>query len=333
MSSNSLNPFVPLTPGHSPFDVIKHVRADGEPYWSARELMPYAGYKRWESMLAVVARARLSAQNAGVHVESNFLYIKGIPSKTKSSDDYHLSRYACNLIFMVGDPTKPEIALAQAYFSIMTEAGERGIGHIAFPWAARIRETVIPHTCYLNVHYRGLGHWTVVSQLVPHMILLEEELRHHRMPTKSSDLPDDSVGSRWAHHRRKLERELVKLGGAQDDPSVVHFGPSSLRAPLTFPDRPKPVHVIVYDNRERPFFDKLFADTYLNTGLQSYLDGKPEFKPFDPCARASVATNVSEGLRGVPALIRCDHARRIARAGGRFVAGRPALECTQKGLF
>ena len=32
--------------------------------------------------------------------------------------DYFLSRAACYLIAMNGDPTKPEIAAAQAYFAI-----------------------------------------------------------------------------------------------------------------------------------------------------------------------------------------------------------------------
>jgi DNA-damage-inducible protein D len=37
-------------PATSPFDVYLHRRPDDEPYWCARELMPYLGYAKWERM-------------------------------------------------------------------------------------------------------------------------------------------------------------------------------------------------------------------------------------------------------------------------------------------
>lgn len=109
----------------APFDAIRTTTLEGREFWSARDLMPLLGYDRWENFAAAIDRAKIAAHNSGHDAAQNF------PGATKVSGqrgpaqaDYHLSRYACYLVALNGDPRKPEIANAQTYFVIKTREAE-----------------------------------------------------------------------------------------------------------------------------------------------------------------------------------------------------------------
>lgn len=107
----------------SPFDGIRITTPEGREYWSARDLMPLLGYAAWRDFANAISRARAAAQNTGHDVTSNFASARKI-SETKPAEDFHLSRFACYLIALNGDPRKPEIAAAQTYFVIKTREAE-----------------------------------------------------------------------------------------------------------------------------------------------------------------------------------------------------------------
>ncbi len=102
----------------SPFDQIRHLDGD-QPYWLGRELMIELGYLKWQRFKDAIARAILSCENAKkAKPEDHFIHLPGSVSGSGNfGDDYKLSRHACNLIAMAGDPRKRQIAAAQEYFS------------------------------------------------------------------------------------------------------------------------------------------------------------------------------------------------------------------------
>jgi len=107
----------------SPFDAIRQVRADGSEYWSARDLMPLLGYPRWQDFTPALSRAIVAADAQGLDRHDLF---RGNPEKSggRPREDFHMVRFACYLVAMNGDPRKPEVAAAQAYFAIQTRVAE-----------------------------------------------------------------------------------------------------------------------------------------------------------------------------------------------------------------
>lgn len=113
--------------GASPFDKIRLVDADGNEYWLARQLQPLLGYTQWRRFEETIERAKLACQNSGVNEKEHFIHLPGLASgKGRFGDNYQLTRYACYLTAMNGDPRKAEIAAAQTYFAVKTREAEIG---------------------------------------------------------------------------------------------------------------------------------------------------------------------------------------------------------------
>lgn len=114
--------------GAAPFDAIRITTLEGREYWSARDLMPLLGYEKWERFADAISRAKVAAHNAGYSVADQFpgagKMIEAGKGAQRRVEDYHLSRYACYLIALNGDPRKVEIAAAQTYFVIKTREAE-----------------------------------------------------------------------------------------------------------------------------------------------------------------------------------------------------------------
>jgi DNA-damage-inducible protein D len=111
----------------SPFEAARRVSDEGNEYWSARELYKLLGYSTWQRFQHAIEQAKIACEKSGQAVPSHFnLDVKIVKAgaTTKPKEDYHLSRYACYLIVMNADASKPIVALGQTYFAVQTRRQE-----------------------------------------------------------------------------------------------------------------------------------------------------------------------------------------------------------------
>ncbi len=101
---------------------------DGIEFWSARDLQNIFAYTDWRNFIKVIEKAEKSCKTAEISIEDNFLKSKRFIDLGNNSqrevEDFVLTRYACYLIAQNGDPSKAEIAYAQAYFAVQTRKQE-----------------------------------------------------------------------------------------------------------------------------------------------------------------------------------------------------------------
>ena len=109
-------------------DKFKKTTDQGAEYWTARSLQLILGYDKWDNFENVINKAMMACESAGINPNNHFLEIGKMIAIGKGGQrergDYYLSRIACYLIAMNGDPSKPEIGIAQQYFAHKTRQQE-----------------------------------------------------------------------------------------------------------------------------------------------------------------------------------------------------------------
>lgn len=113
---------------HRTFEGMRQLTAEGNEFWSARQLSKVLDYSEYRHFLPVIDRARDACQNSNHRIEDHFEDVLDMveigSGAMRQVADVRLSRYACYLIVQNGDPAKPVIAAGQTYFALQTRRQE-----------------------------------------------------------------------------------------------------------------------------------------------------------------------------------------------------------------
>lgn len=116
----------------SPFDEIARVGADGQPYWSARDLAKLFGYSEWRHFADAIRKAReqVSSHVSAGHANSENILGNGgghfVNTETvtrvgfgeRTVPDVHLTRFAAYFVALNADQSKPEVRAAVNYYFV-----------------------------------------------------------------------------------------------------------------------------------------------------------------------------------------------------------------------
>lgn len=134
---------------HLVIEKIKALRKtaeNGADYWMARDIMEVLAYSKWSDFRQVIERAKASCENAGHYIAHHFAPMPQMVAigsgAMRKRENFALSKYACYLVAMNGDTSKPQIATAQAYFVEQTHRQESQLFLNAEERRAQLRDRV-----------------------------------------------------------------------------------------------------------------------------------------------------------------------------------------------
>jgi hypothetical protein len=182
------------------------------------------GYPRWADFLAVITRAMDSARNLGL--TSQFRDVPDLVTRPQGGSatrlDYHLTRQAAYLVAMNGDPRKPQVAAAQAYFAQSALIRE---GHMEDPdpQHSAAQPTGVPVETLpgrlklpLTCHFVGADNTATPCDL--QFCAPPQNCRSTRFPA-----PDTWLTSLFTDVSESLPRSGEVFGGTDNNPRDLQF--------------------------------------------------------------------------------------------------------------
>ena len=220
----------------SPFEKIKRISEEGYEYWSARDLYKLLEYSEYRHFLPVIDKVKEALKNINEeienHIEDMLDMVQIGSGADRELDSLKLSRLACYIAVQNADPTKPNVAMGQAYFAIKTrqkelleEEEKRLIQSEEDSKRLLLREQMREHNKQLADAAKGAG----VNEPIDYAIFqnfgykglyggLDKQAIHKRKGLKKSQDILDHMGStelaanlfRATQTEEKLRRENIK---------------------------------------------------------------------------------------------------------------------------
>ena len=110
------------------FEQIKRQSAEGNEFWSSRDLARALDYADFRNFEQVISKAKQASFKSGQRIEDHFVDVTDMvdigSGAQRAIASTFLSRYACYLIIQNADPSKEVVALGQTYFAIQTRRQE-----------------------------------------------------------------------------------------------------------------------------------------------------------------------------------------------------------------
>ena len=90
------------------FENLKHINEYGQEFWYARELQSALEYSQWRRFSDAIERAKTACEKSGHSIQEHFADVGKMvqlgSGAEREIEDIALTRYACYLIVMNGDP-------------------------------------------------------------------------------------------------------------------------------------------------------------------------------------------------------------------------------------
>ncbi len=195
------------------FESIKHIDENGNEFWYAREMQSALEYAQWRRFQDSIERAKTACKDSGFNIEDHFADVGKMINLPKGTQreipDTKLSRYACYLIVMNGDPRKEVIALGQTYFAVKTRQKEISDTMVQLSEDEKqlaIRDEVMIRNKFLASSARANEAHFAVGKKVRQTIAELGGTMPENLPT-----PKTSKGDRTAERLMKKVKEWVNV--------------------------------------------------------------------------------------------------------------------------
>ncbi|HNZ74520.1 MAG TPA: damage-inducible protein D [Verrucomicrobiota bacterium] len=147
-----------MEPQKAGFESMGH--DNGFRFWWGSDLAALLGYDGLSSFRKAIERAMVTLTSLNVPIFDNIIQEQR-DLDGKMVVDYKLSRFACYLAAMNGDPKKPQVAKAQAYFVMWAEACRLSLEQAEGVERVGIRAEISEHERTLSgtAHQAGVANY------------------------------------------------------------------------------------------------------------------------------------------------------------------------------